>query len=270
MPVISDTDITRRVPSGRRASCKTTLIPEAICWRTAEIGISPPIIATICSRRESASRAVFAWIVVIDPSWPVFMACSISNASAPRTSPTMILSGRIRRAFRTRSRCVTAAAPSILAGRVSSRTTCSCFNCNSAASSIVTMRWRGSMKAESAFSIVVLPDPVPPEIRTFRRASIRAVRTRTACSESAPRSTNRSSVRGSRENLRMESVGPSMAQGRMMAFTRLPSSRRASTQGWLSSTRRPTRLTILSMIRKRCRSSRNCTGTRSRRPFLST
>ena len=36
---------------------------------------------------------MLAWIVVIEPSWPVFIAWSMSNASAPRTSPTMIRSG---------------------------------------------------------------------------------------------------------------------------------------------------------------------------------
>ena len=33
------------------------------------------------------------------PSWPVFMACSMSSVSPPRHSPMMMRSGRIRRAF---------------------------------------------------------------------------------------------------------------------------------------------------------------------------
>ena len=45
------------------------------------------------SSRVSASRGVLAWIVVIEPSWPVFIACSMSSASAPRTSPMMMRSG---------------------------------------------------------------------------------------------------------------------------------------------------------------------------------
>ncbi len=48
-------------------------------------------------------------MVPIEPSWPVFIACSRSKASGPRTSPTMIRSGRIRRQFLTRSRMVTCA-----------------------------------------------------------------------------------------------------------------------------------------------------------------
>ena len=60
--------------------------------------MSTPLIPIICSTRESASRGVLAWTVVIEPSWPVFIACSMSNASPPRTSPTMIRSGRMRSA----------------------------------------------------------------------------------------------------------------------------------------------------------------------------
>ena len=62
----------------------------------------------------------------MEPSWPVFMACSMSSASAPRDSPTMMRSGRIRRVLITRSRCVMAPAPSMFAGRVSRRTTWFC------------------------------------------------------------------------------------------------------------------------------------------------
>ena len=67
-------------------------------------GSSTPAISTSISSRCKASRAEFAWIVVSEPSWPVFIACNMSSDSAPRTSPTMIRSGRMRRALRTRSR----------------------------------------------------------------------------------------------------------------------------------------------------------------------
>jgi hypothetical protein len=62
---------------------------------------------------------------------------------------------------------------------------------------------------------------------------------------------------------RIESSGPSTASGGMIAFTREPSGSRASTIGELSSTRRPTPLTIRSMTRSRCLSSWNVVGTRS-------
>ena len=93
----------------------------------------------------SASRAVLACTVLIEPSWPVFMACSMSSASAPRTSPTMMRSGRMRSALRTRSRWVTSPASFQVGGRVSSRTTCGCCSCSSAASSMVTTRSSSSI-----------------------------------------------------------------------------------------------------------------------------
>ena len=51
---------------------------------------------------------------------------------------------------------------------------------------------------------------------------------------------------------RIESDGPSSASGGMIALIREPSGRRASTIGDDSSTRRPTRDTIRSMISIRC------------------
>ena len=54
--------------------------------------------------------------MVNEPSWPVFMAWSMSRASPPRHSPTMIRSGRMRRELRIRSRIVTSPRPSMLGG----------------------------------------------------------------------------------------------------------------------------------------------------------
>ena len=62
------------------------------------------ILHTAHGSRLTASRGVLAWTVLIEPSCPVFIAWSISNASPPRTSPMMMRSGRMRRALRTRSR----------------------------------------------------------------------------------------------------------------------------------------------------------------------
>ena len=92
------------------------------------------------SSRLRASRGVLACSVVSEPSWPVFMAWSMSMASAPRHSPMMIRSGRIRRALISSSRWATSPWPSMLAGRVSSRTTWGCLSWSSAESSMVTMR----------------------------------------------------------------------------------------------------------------------------------
>ena len=99
---------------------------EAICRRITHMGRSKPAMPTIISSRPSASRVSLAWMVVRLPSWPVFIAWSMSSASAPRHSPMMIRSGRMRRALRTRSRVVTSPTPSALFGRVSSRPTCGC------------------------------------------------------------------------------------------------------------------------------------------------
>ncbi len=63
---------------------------------------------------------------------------------------------------------------------------------------------------------------------------------------------------GSAANLRMVSTEPSTASGGTTAFTRLPSGRRASTIGLDSSTRRPIRDTILSIVRRRWASSVKC------------
>ena len=59
-------------------------------------------------------------------------------------------------------------------------------------------------------------------------------------------------MNGSRANFRMVRNGPSIASGGMMAFTREPSGRRASTIGDDSSMRRPTCETILSITRRTC------------------
>src|SRR5712691_9285608 len=90
-----------RVPSCRRETCTTILIALANCCKITREGISISDISTMASRREKASRGELACTVLIDPSTPVFIACSMSSASAPRHSPTMIRSGRIRSAVRT-------------------------------------------------------------------------------------------------------------------------------------------------------------------------
>ena len=109
-----------------------------------------------------ASPGDEAWRVDNEPSWPVVIAVSMSSASPPRTSPTTIRSGRIRRALRTSARIGIAPTPSSEGGRLSSRTTCGSGIRSSAASSIVTTRSPAGTKAASAASVVVLPLPVPP------------------------------------------------------------------------------------------------------------
>ena len=93
----------------------------AIWPRIEATVIGRPAMPTICSRREMASRGVLAWMVAIEPSWPVFIACSMSKASSPRHSPMMMRSGRMRSAFLTSSRWRISPLPSMLGGRVSMR-----------------------------------------------------------------------------------------------------------------------------------------------------
>ena len=177
------------------------------------------------------SRGLLAWPVDIEPSWPVFMAWSMSSASPERHSPTMMRSGRMRRALRTSSRIGIAPLPSMFGGRDSSVTTCSWRSCSSAASSIVTIRSSFGMNDERTLSVVVLPEPVPPETKMFRRASTHARRKSNMSAVAVPNRMRSSTVNGEAENFRIVMTGPTRDSGGMMALTREPSVRRASTIG---------------------------------------
>ena len=116
MPTTSVMAVIRRVPSLSRTCWMIRSIALEACSRIARTGRSMPAISTIVSTRDSASRGLFAWTVDSEPSWPVFIAWSMSSAAASRTSPTTIRSGRIRSELRTRSRMVTAPLPSMFGG----------------------------------------------------------------------------------------------------------------------------------------------------------
>ncbi len=270
MPWTSVTWVMRRVPSRSRVMWTMRSRADAICSRMARIGRSNPDIRVSVSRRARLSRGLLEWIVVRDPSWPVFMACNMSRASPPRHSPTTIRSGRIRRVLRTRSRMVISPRPSMLGGRASRASTWSWLSWSSLASSTVTIRSSAGMNDDSTLSIVVLPVPVPPEMSTLRRPTTQAWRNLATCGDMLPKPMRSSTVYGSAENFRMVRKGPPMARGWMTALTREPSRRRASTIGVDSSMRRPTSPTILSMMRRRWFSSTNVTLLSSRRPRFST
>ena len=114
---------------------------------------------------------------------------------------------------------------------------------------MVTMRSSLGIKEESTFSVVVLPEPVPPETKTFRRASTQALRKSNISGVAVPKRMRSSTVKGLAANLRMVMTGPTSESGGMMALTREPSVRRASTMGLDSSTRRPMGLMMRSMMR---------------------
>ena len=124
---------------------------------------------------------------------------------------------------------VIAPRPSMFAGRASSRTTCGWTSFSSAASSTVTMRSVSGMKPESRLRRVVLPDPVPPATMMFLRITTHAFMNSAALCVQVPKRMKSSTVSARLENLRMVMVGPESASGGMIALTRLPSERRAST-----------------------------------------
>ena len=270
IPVISVMWVTRRAPSRRRSIWTIRSIADAICSRIALVGRSKPAIRTMVSSRDRASRGAFACTVDSEPSCPVFIAWRRSSASAPRTSPMMMRSGRMRSALRTRSRMLTCPLPSLFGGRASRRTTCSWWSWSSTASSIVTMRSFDGTKLDNTFSIVVLPVPVPPEMRMFRPPATPADRAATTWSSSVPIRTRSSAVKGSAANLRIVRIGPSRDSGGRIALTRDPSESRASTIGDDSSMRRPTEVTMRSITRRRCSSDMKRASVRSTSPARST
>ena len=242
-----------------------------IVSRMAREGRSWPACSTSVSRRTRHSCGLLAWMVDIEPSWPVFMAWSMSRASPPRHSPTMMRSGRIRRQLFTSSRMGTAPLPSTLGGRDSSWIQCGCCSCSSAASSHVMRRSLSGMKDERMLSSVVLPEPVPPETRMFMRARTHERRNVMSSGlDDRKRLTTSPGPHFSLANFRIVRHGPFRAMGGMTTLTREPSLRRASQMGVDSSTRRPTRLTMRSMTWRICRSDSNTVAERTGSPAFST
>ena len=113
---------------------------------------------------------------------------------------------------------------------------------------MVMIRSLKGMKLDSTLRKVVLPVPVPPLTRMFRRPITQARRNIAPAWLIEPISIRSSMVNRWTGNLRTVRQGPLTASGGMMALTREPSGRRASTSGWLLSIRRPTWATIRSMI----------------------
>ena len=163
------------------------------------------------------------------------MAWSISSASGPRHSPTIILSGRIRSVLTTKSRILTRPLPSILAGRASKQTRFSCDSFSSAESSTVIIRSSSGMNCDSTFSNVVLPEPVPPETSMFILFTTAASKNSAISFVILPNPIKSSVESFLSANFRMVMDAPLTASGGMMAFTREPSGNRASTMGLASS-----------------------------------
>ena len=159
----------------------------------------------------------------------------------------MIRSGRIRSALRTSRRIVTSPRPSRFGGRASSRTTCGWRSRSSAASSIVTIRSPSPTKLDSALSVVVLPEPVPPQTRIVARARTARARKSSSGRVSVPLATRSSGENPARRKRRIVSAGPSSASGGSTTLIREPSGNRASASGSASSARRPSGARIRSI-----------------------
>ena len=180
----------------------------------------------------------------------------MSRVSAPRTSPTTIRSGRMRSDSRTRSRRVTAPSPSRFGCRHCIATTSGRSTRSSKTSSHVTMRSRAGTAARRQFSSVVLPAPTAPATTTDRPACTEASRNRAAAGEHDPRSTSSAHEWARRPtNLRTLTDQWSVIGG-IATCSRLPSGRRASTNGCARSRRRPARANMRSTISSTSRASR--------------
>ena len=125
---------------------------------------------------------------------------------------------------------------------------------------MVSTRSPGSIILDSALSIVVFPEPVPPEMTMFMRQAPAIFSAVHILSLIEPKSRSMSSVIGFSENLRIEIAVPRKDSGGTITLTRLPSFRRASASGVVWSTRRPTWLTMRWAIWNRWLSSRNRIG----------
>ena len=259
MPATSVMAVIRREPSFMRACWMTRSTAPATCSRMARTGRSTPAISTMVSRRDRLSRGVFAWTVVIEPSWPVFMAWSMSRAAPSRTLADDDAVGphtqRVLDELADGDR-----APALdVGGRDSRRRTWSWCSWSSAASSMVMMRSSSGMNEEMTLSRVVLPEPVPPEMMMLRRPLTQADQEVT--DPRGERAEGDEVLVGERVGRRTFGWSAWRRRGRsggMTALTREPSGRRASTSGLASSTRRPTRPTILSMVRRRWASLLKC------------
>ena len=126
------------------------------------------------------------------------------------------------------------------------------------------------MCCDTAFSNVVLPEPVPPEIRMLSRERAAISSSRAISGDRFCCRTIVSSVRLCLGNLRIEIVPPFSTSGGKTILTRLPSASRASTIGLASSMRRPIAVAMRCATLTRCCASRNRASVFSSLPFRST
>src|SRR3972149_5278100 len=96
---------------------------------------------------------------------------------------------------------------------------------------MVMMRSSAGMYCDRTLSMVVLPEPVPPEMTALIRETTQALRNSTASAVIVPYSISWSMVIGLRANFRIVRTGPTSEIGGMTALTREPSGRRGTAHG---------------------------------------
>jgi hypothetical protein len=106
------------VPASSRSTWITTSRASTKMRRTIDSVTFSPAMSAAFTSAFTASRALLACTVQRKPH-PALIARVSSNASAPRTSPTTIRSGRIARTNFTKSRRLISPVPSRPAGRTS-------------------------------------------------------------------------------------------------------------------------------------------------------
>ena len=144
--------------------------------------------------------------------------------------------------------------PSIFAGRASNLHRFSCVSLSSAESSTVIMRSRSGMNCDNMFKRVVFPDPVPPDTNMLRLDLTASFKNSAIGRLRLPKRIKSSSVSFFAANFRIVTSDPSSDSGGMTAFTREPSSRRASTIGDAASMCLPSGSTMRWIIDCKCAS----------------
>ena len=198
-------------------------------WLCAASRVSPAASARP-SIRLGTSAAELAWMVAQPPSWPVFIAASMSTTSAathlahdqpvgthPERLPHQRAQGDLAGALdvgrpRLERHDVAVVGPQ-LRGVLDE-----------------TSRSLGPTRESSAFSSVVLPEPVPPLTRkASRRAHHQLEQRRPRPRATAPASTSSASVKTRCRGTRSESTVPGRETGASTAWKREPSGSRRST-----------------------------------------
>ena len=159
----------------------------------------------------------------------------MSTTSFPLTSPTIILSGLIRRLVLISCVMLTSPLPMEFAARHS---ICTLFSMwlmtSSAESSMVITLSLGPIYAVRAFKKVVLPDDVPPLIKTLYPLLTSAARSSAHSLERLAHPTSSSISISFSLNLRMVRIGPFRAMVLRTPFTLNPLGSLASTIGFAS------------------------------------